>query len=141
MNTLHIEWRHLNIQGNTCARCAETGAALRKVIQELTLELAGRGIQASFEETTLSTDEILRSNTIFFNGTPLEDVVPGVSVGFNHCQSCCELTGSTTMCRTIQWNGIVYEGIPIHLIRWATLKVLGMDKELPIIQPVQTVCC
>ena len=141
MTVLRIEWRHLDIQGNTCARCAETGATLRKVIQELISNLAGRGIQVSFVETALPVNEISQSNTVFFNGIPLENIVPGVSVGFNFCQSCCGLAGHTAMCRTIQWNGLTHEGIPINLIRLAALKVLGIDRELPVMQPTQAVCC
>ncbi len=38
MNTLDIEWQHIEESGNTCIRCTDTGDALQDVIARLAEE-------------------------------------------------------------------------------------------------------
>ena len=132
MKTLHIEWKHLNKGGKTCERCAETGAALRQVIADLTPELAEKGIHITFTETRLSERETPQSNRIFFNGVPLEDLLPGVQVIENHCSSCSDLCSQETSCRAIRTGETIYEAIPEFLIRQAALQAVGRQTLLPI---------
>jgi len=132
MKSLHIEWQHLEKDGKTCQRCAETGTTLAHVIKELTEELEPKGISVQLTETRLSKDEISESNRLFFNGTALEDVLPDVTVSKSPCSSCTDLCGCGDLCgtdvncRTIVSEGTVYEAVPAALIRKAALKVAGL---------------
>jgi hypothetical protein len=141
MNMLHIEWKHLEKDGKTCERCAETGATLRRVIDDLTGELAARGIRVAFTETRLSEREIPRSNVILFNDVPLEDLLPGVRVIDNHCESCSDLCDRDTSCRALQVGDAIYEAIPGFLIREAALQAAGMQTALPVRHEPAKACC
>ncbi len=124
MNTLEIEWKHLDKSGNTCIRCTDTGEALQSVIAQLAQECKSCGWNITFKETKLSESEIRQSNIILFNGRPIEDVLPGAKISESHCQSCCELIGdSSTSCRTVEFGGNSYEEIPSSLIRQAVCEV------------------
>jgi len=141
MKTLHIEWKHLDKGGRTCERCAETGAALRRVIDNLTGDLAARGIRVAFTETRLSEREISQSNSILFNGVPLQDLLPEVRVIDNHCDSCSGLCDQDTACRAIQVGGTIYEAIPESMLRQAALKAAGVQAALPVLNEPAEACC
>jgi hypothetical protein len=132
MKSLHIEWQHIEKDGKTCNRCAETGTTLTQVIKELTEELKREGISVSLTEIKLSKDEVAESNRLFFNGTALEDVLPGVTVAESPCSSCADLCGCGDLCgkdvncRTVVSDGTAYEAIPATLIRKAALKAAGL---------------
>lgn len=132
MKSLHIEWQHIEENGKTCRRCAETGTTLTQVVNELTEELKPEGIRVHLAETKLSKDEVAQSNILFFNGMALEDVLPDVTVSENLCSSCTDLCGcgdlcgTDVSCRTIVSEGTVYEAIPAALIRKAALKAAGL---------------
>jgi len=126
MKTLDIEWKHLEKDGKTCDRCAETGATLRKVIDDLTGKLAARDIRVTFTETRLPERESPQSNNIFFNGMPLEDLLPGTQVIANHCVSCSDLCSRGTSCRAVRIGDITYEAIPEFMIRQAALQAVGV---------------
>lgn len=124
MKTLEIEWKHLEKAGETCARCIDTGKALRQVVAELAKECRPAGWEIQFKETKLTLGEISESNMILLNGEPLEEILPNAAAGESHCQSCCDLTGnSLTCCRTIEFNGKSYEAIPADLIRRSVCAV------------------
>ncbi|HEV8242970.1 MAG TPA: DUF2703 domain-containing protein [Nitrospirales bacterium] len=133
MKSLHIEWQHIEKDGKTCRRCAETGTTLAQVIKELAEELTLKGISVSLTETKLSKEEVSESNRLFFNGTALEDVLPDVSVSENPCSSCADvcgcgdLCGTTVNCRTVVSEGVVYEDIPASLIRRAALQAVAQQ--------------
>lgn len=126
MRQLHIEWKHLEEGGETCLRCSETGKTLSQVIEDLADELEPRGVEVTFTETKLSGREVSQSNTIFFNGVALEDVLSEVRVAESYCPSCCSLMGKETYCRMIEYEGKIYEAVPEAVIRRAALKVIGL---------------
>lgn len=132
MKLLHIEWRHIEKDGKTCRRCAETGTTLARVMTELAETLKPLGISVSLTETKLSKDAVSESNRLFFNDTALEDVLPDVTVSDSPCSSCTDLCGCGDLCgtdvncRTIVSDGTVYEAIPAALIRKAALKAAGL---------------
>ena len=117
MKHLNIEWRHLEENRETCLRCSKTGKTLNRVIEELAKELEPRGVKVTFSETKLPTHQIAQSNMILFNGVSLEDVLSNIKVSENLCSSCCSFTGKETYCRTIEYEGKVYEEIPEAIIR------------------------
>lgn len=117
MKELNVEWKHLEIQGQTCDRCADTGQAVRDVLAWLKEELGREGIAVSFTETKLGEDRIPESNQVLFNGVPLEDLVPGALANENACCSCTEILGVETSCRTVEVGEQTYEAIPADLIR------------------------
>lgn len=134
MKSLHIEWQHIEKNGKTCRRCADTGQILTQVIKELTEELKPKGISVNLTETKLSKDEVLESNRLFFNGMALEDVLPEVTVSESPCSSCAalcgcgDLCGKDVNCRTVVSGGTVYEAIPAALIRRAALAAAGLEE-------------
>ena len=129
MRHLTIEWRHLDEKGDTCLRCSETGKTLRQVIAELRKELIAKDIQIVLEETKLSKDQIDQSNMLLINNVPLEEILYGVNVSQNYCQSCSCLTGADAYCRSVEYKGKHFEEIPENLIRSAVLQVAGIVAE------------
>ena len=124
METLEIEWRHFDKEGNTCDRCSDTGQALYKVVAELSEECRPYGWDIKFRETNLTQNEISESNIILLNGKPIEDILQNAVAAESHCQSCCDLTGNpSTCCRTIEFEGKSYESIPTDLIRKAVCTI------------------
>lgn len=122
MKTLTIEWRHLDKDGATCVRCRDTGRTLAEVVGELERECKETGVQVVLQETLLGTDRTRESNQILFNGVPLENLLPSAVAGENACQSCCDLLGQETFCRTIESDGKTYEVIPESMIREAACR-------------------
>ena len=127
MKTMHIEWRHFDKAGETCDRCAATGISVKEVVAELANELAEREVTLNFTETLLSEEQMGESNLILIDGIPLEAVLDDGKADENHCLSCSCLTGSKTNCRTVQYEGIIYEEIPAGLIRIAIYKACGIS--------------
>lgn len=127
MKTLKIEWKHLDVQGETCNRCYDTGETLVQEIKRLNRALQPKGITVEYTETKLDDDQIPQSNSILFNGVPIEDILD-IKVSNNYCDSCSALVGSETFCRTITFDGNEYEDIPAKAIRQAAFKVLGMKE-------------
>ena len=121
MKTLNIEWRHFETGGQTCERCGDTGAALRRVIEELART---EGVTIEYQETHLLASSIAQSNMVLFNGVPLEELLVGAEVSSNECCSCSCLIGEDTECRTLLYQGKTYEDIPEELMREAALKAL-----------------
>ncbi|MDX9786050.1 MAG: DUF2703 domain-containing protein [Desulfobacterales bacterium] len=116
MKQLTIEWRHLDKDGKTCDRCSDTGETVRNAHETLVKELHPKGWEVTLKEILLTENEIPESNTIFFNGIPIEQLLPNARKSENCCTSCGELLGSPTMCRTIERYGQTYEAIPAALI-------------------------
>lgn len=127
MKTLKIEWKHLDVEGETCNRCYDTGENLAQEIKRLKRALKPQGIEVEFTETKLDDTQIPQSNIILFNGVPIEDIL-NIEVSKNYCDSCTTLLGTDTYCRTVMYEGNEYEDIPAKAIRQAALKVLGMEE-------------
>jgi len=123
MKELEIEWKHLDVDGKTCDRCAGTGNEIHQFIIHLHEECALQGVHITLKEIKLTEKEIEESNRIFINGIPLEDILPETTVSQNVCSSCSDLIGSSTCCRTIIHTGKEYETIPQQLIREAVCKI------------------
>lgn len=133
MKTLKIEWRHLDVEGETCDRCYDTGDNLIAEVKRLNRKLGSKGIKVEWFETKLKDNQIPQSNTILFNGVPIEEILD-IKVSESYCDSCTELLQKETYCRTIFYDGLEYEDIPAKAIREATYKILNLteSQELPI---------
>jgi len=127
MNTLKIEWKHLDVEGETCNRCYDTGENLNQEVKRLNRFLRPQGIEVEWFETKLDGTQIPQSNTILFNGVPIEDILD-IEVSENYCESCTALLGSKTYCRTVIYEGNEYEDVPAKAIREAAFKVLGIEE-------------
>lgn len=123
MKRLEIEWRHLDKEGNTCERCADTGAALKEVTAGLAVECAPHGWEIALKETRLTEKELAESNMILVNGISIENLL-GAGASQSHCASCCDFVGEESVCcRTLEHEGHTYEAIPARLIRRAVCAV------------------
>ncbi len=126
MKTLDIEWRHLDVGGSTCERCAGTGGEVRDAVAALAAECGPKGVKVVFRETRLTERDIADSNLILLNGVPLERILPNAAASESHCASCGDLTGKAdTACRTVDYCGESFETIPTRLIRQAACAVAG----------------
>lgn len=127
MKTLVIEWKHLDINGETCNRCYDTGENLVQEVKRLKRVLEPKGITIELKETKLDDTMIRQSNALLFNGKPMEELLE-IDVKENYCESCTALLGIETHCRTIIFEGNEYEDVPAKAIRKATYKVLGLEE-------------
>ena len=126
MKILKIEWRHLDVQGETCGRCYDTGENLANEVKRLKKALKPQGIDIVLTEIKLDHSQIPQSNMIMFNGVPIEDILD-IQVSENYCESCTSLLEHETYCRTVMYDGNEYEDIPAKAIRQAAYKVLGLE--------------
>ena len=117
MKMIDIEWRHLQVEGETCERCGDTGALLRELVANLNRECEPRGVRVLLTEAPLGLEAIEQSNQVLIDGHPLEARVPNVSVGVSRCDSCGELTGRDESCRTLELGGESFEVPPAFRIR------------------------
>lgn len=143
MKKLIIEWRHLDVEGETCNRCYDTGENLAQEVKRLGRALQPQGIEVELSETKLDDSQIPQSNTILFNDIPIEDIL-NIKVSENYCDSCTSLLGKETNCRTIMFEGNEYEDIPAKAIRQAAYKVLGLEEATKAASEAQTKttgCC
>ena len=124
MKILEIEWKHLDVGGKTCVRCSDTGESLQEAIEKLAKECKTIGWEIKFKETKLAEKDISESNAILFNGTPIEELLDEARASESHCNSCSELTGKSSSCRTLEFGGKTYGGIPAALIRQAAGKII-----------------
>lgn len=131
MKKITIEWKHLNVEGETCNRCYDTGENLNQEVKRLNRSLNPQGIEVEWFETKLDDTQIPESNTILFNGVPIEEIL-NIEVAENYCDSCTALLGAETYCRTIKFEGNEYEDIPAKAIRQAAYKALGIKEAKPI---------
>jgi hypothetical protein len=125
MKTVTVEWRHLDKEGKTCDRCAETGQGVAEMVHTLQQECRAKGVDILFTETKLSEAEISQSNLILINGKPIETLLPLATISASPCCSCGELTGKEECCRAIIRHGQVHEAIPQEFIREAICRVAG----------------
>ncbi|MCM1565234.1 MAG: DUF2703 domain-containing protein [Dehalobacter sp.] len=140
MKTLKIEWKHLDVEGETCDRCYDTGENLANEVKRLNRALQPKGIEVEWIETKLDNTQIPQSNTLLFNGVPIEDIL-NIEVSENYCDSCTTLLGTKTYCRMVKYEGNEYEDIPAKAIRQAALKVLGMEDAKTLEIPMAKKSC
>jgi len=126
-NEIVIEWKHIGKDvTNTCERCGETGFAVIQAVEEIRPFLETVGIEVRILETVLPDEGIEESNIILFNGTPLEDLIEGMTVTATPCASCACITGQDDVeCRAIEYEGERYEAIPAELIHRVILKLVA----------------
>ncbi len=122
MNKVMVEWFHLDVNGETCDRCSGTGEELRAIVEKLNEECNGRGVSVELRETLLGPLEIEKSNLIEVDGRPIENVLKGASTSLSNCETCGELVGEHTSCRTVVQFGVVYETVPQRLVRDAVCR-------------------
>ena len=126
MKTLKIEWMHLDVDGDTCDRCYDTGKNLIKEIKRLNKALNPKDIEVILIDTKLDESQTSKSNSILFDGIPIEEILD-IKVSDNYCSSCSTLLGYKTNCRTVLYDNHEYEDIPPKAIRHAAYKLLGID--------------
>lgn len=112
---LVVLWQRVVVGASTCERCGDTGDAVRRAVVRLAGELAPQGVVVRLEEKALPPFAVAESNRVFFNGAPLEELL-GARAGLSHCQSCCELLGQQTDCRTLIVDGREHEALSEELI-------------------------
>ena len=125
MKWIEIEWMHLDVLGETCVRCAETGDTVQHAIEELNNECADAGVRVRLKETLLDAERIGDSNRILVNGRPIEAIVPDMAVSASDCSSCGDLIGEETRCRSLVMDGQEYEAVPLEHIREAVCRIGG----------------
>lgn len=127
---LVIEWKHIGKDiEHTCERCEETGMALNAVLAEISMLLEMEGVSVRIIETVIENDAVAESNSLLFNGVPIEELLKGVEVTPVSCGSCgsCTTCGEDGECQMICYSGERYEMIPPDLIGRAAAKALEME--------------
>src|SRR5512134_853534 len=111
MMPMQILWKRLVKDGETCARCGDTGRELEAAVAKLAAALRPLGI-----EPVLKTQEIdeaafktntSESNRVWIAGKPIEEWL-SADVGMSRCCSVC----GDSDCRTLEVGGRTYETIP-----------------------------
>src|SRR5215212_844258 len=128
MKALTIEWKYFAQNGETCCRCCATGQTLVEVVGEIRKACSSE-VDVTFVETELGPERMSESNTILFNGVPLENVLERTTISQDYCGSCSELAGRESYCRTVERDGETYQEIPPSLIWEAACKSIGCDCE------------
>lgn len=132
MKTLDILWQRVTVGAETCERCGDTGASVRQAVGILRAELAALDIAVVLTEKALPPFAVAESNRVFFNGESLEELL-GAQVGMNNCQSCCDMLGAQTDCRTLIVDGREHEALPEELLlragRLAAEKLKYAEKQ------------
>jgi hypothetical protein len=129
---LVIEWKHIgNEIEKTAEEFEETGMTLSAVLAEIRMLLEMEGISVRVDETVLPDDAPAGSESLLFNGIPVEELLEGVEVTAASCASCASCgegcgdeCGEDAECRTLRYNGEEYEAIPPELIGRAAAKAL-----------------
>ncbi len=148
MKTLTIKWQRLVHGGETCPRCCDTGAEVRKAAETLAAVVAPLGIKVVLEEIEMDLQDFkrqpLESNRILLDGRALEDWLSGTTGQ----SPCCDVCGPND-CRTMTVDGRTYEAIPADLIIRAGLLAVAALTATPAepccgpgtAQPRRTPCC
>lgn len=111
MKPMQILWKRLVKDGETCARCGDTGRELEAAVAGLAAALRPLGIEPVLE--TQEIDEAAfkanpsESNRVWIAGKPIEHWL-GADVGMSRCCSVC----GDSDCRTLEVGGRTYETIP-----------------------------
>jgi hypothetical protein len=122
-NHLTIEWRHLEVRGGTCDRCAGTYVNILEAITSLERSKELEGVEVEIIDTPLTTDRIGESNMVLINDIPIEQLM-GAGVQYTECSSCGDLIGNMTCCRAVTSGGTTSETIPEEMIRDAIRAIV-----------------
>lgn len=122
LKILNISWQRLIDEGDTCPRCGSTEDELDNAVVELKEKLNPMGIDVVVEKKEISLEEFKNnpkiSNSIYFNGQLLEDLI-NAKTGQSKC---CGVCGDKE-CRTVEIQNKSLETIPSEIIVEAGLKV------------------
>ncbi|WP_292527277.1 DUF2703 domain-containing protein [Methanoculleus sp.] len=130
---LVIEWNHIGEEiEKTAEEFEETGMALSAVLAEIRMLLEMEGVRVRMNETVLPDDAPPGSESLLFNGVPVEDLLEGVEVtaaacSCAGCETCGEGCEEDAECRTLRYNGEAYEAIPPELLGRAAAKALELE--------------
>jgi hypothetical protein len=83
---LTIEWRHLDVGGETCVRCSGTYANIVEALRSLDRSGDLKGISVTIVDTPLPEERIGESNLVLMDGVLLEDLI-GAGVTQTNCTS------------------------------------------------------
>lgn len=140
MERLTIEWKHLDVEGDTCERCYDTGENLAAEVKRLNRALNPKGIEVAYIDTKLDGAQVSDSNSLRFNGIPIENILD-IEVSQTYCESCTALLGTKTYCKAIKFDGNEYEDIPAKAIRQAAYKVLNLTENSSEMPKNSGCCC
>ena len=124
-----IEWKHLNVEGETCDRCSDTGKNLLDEVDRLNKSLNSEGIEVELHEIKLDGRDIKDSNSILINGSAIESLIE-IQIVENYCESCSSLLEEEAYCRAVVYKGKEYEEVPLNAIRDAVYHALNREEEL-----------
>ena len=121
LKPLLIVWQRLvSSKGQTCDRCGATHEALQRAVAKLKEVLAPLGLEPVLETKEISEESFKTypsaSNRVWIAGRALEEWL-SADVGASHCCSVC----GESECRTVRFEGVVFEAIPEGLILRAAL--------------------
>ncbi|MEW6118412.1 MAG: DUF2703 domain-containing protein [Nitrospirota bacterium] len=116
MKKIIIEWLHYDKEGTTCTRCGNSGATLRKAVEDLKFALKPAKIDIELKEILLSEEQIALSNTIRINGRDIKEILDESCSGQTPCPSCSDLRGQETCCNTFTFQGETYESVPEQML-------------------------
>lgn len=120
MQTIEIEWRHRDINGETCASCGNTGGELERAVEGLNREGAQQGVRFRLREIRLDKGALSESNAVRIAGRYLESILPQARMGESECHSCATLLCiPNTGCRTVEYQGHRYGTTTVELVRLA----------------------
>lgn len=125
MKSMIVEWKHLDVDGETCDRCSQTETNLIQEVRLLNSKLNSHGYQIKLVETKLDEASINESNMILINGIPIEKIID-IKVVDNYCKSCSDLVGSDSYCRSVLYQGKRYDEVPREAVRSAVANSLGL---------------
>ncbi|KUL01180.1 MAG: Uncharacterized protein XE10_1134 [Methanoculleus marisnigri] len=100
---------------------------LAAVLAEIGTLLEMEGISVRMVETVLENDAVAESNSLLFNGVPIEELLEGIEVITTSCSCSCLTCEENTECRALRYNGEEYETIPPVLIGRAAVKALELE--------------
>lgn len=123
MKNITIEWRHLDVDGDTCERCGNTGDEVEKAVDSLNRECAPQGVSFTLQEIRLDAGQLSESNAILIDGHYIESLLPQAERNDSECGSCGDLVGESVECRTVDIDGRSHETVPAELIRTAACEV------------------
>lgn len=127
---LLIRWYHLEVDGQTCSRCQQTKSTLSRAIEHLAPACRSAGWQISVEDIILSVEQIELSNRVEIAGRPIEDIID-IRTHMNVCDSCSHLTGKKEFCRSVEYQGKMYDDIPYAAFLEAIRKVTSLTTAGP----------
>lgn len=115
MKKLKIEWKHYDKEGETCTRCNSTGDNIQKSIKAILDDSDFSDTKITFKETKLEANEMSESNSVLIDGQKIEDLL-NATASENYCHSCSCLSGTGTNCRTVKYDGNIYEELSTEMI-------------------------